>query len=73
MTSADWTVVTTAALGLVGTAGIAIAAGLVRLSNATSSLATKIDGMDSRVVRLEDTIFPTVFSPPHQDPRTPAS
>ena len=65
MTSADWTAITTAALGLVGTAGIAIAAGLVKLSNATASLAAKIDGMDSRVVRLEDTVFPTVLSSPH--------
>lgn len=50
----DPSTVSNIALAIVGGGGVAVGAGLIKLSNTVASLAAKQEAMDSRLARIED-------------------
>lgn len=56
-------------LSLVGGGGVAVGAGLIRLSNTVSRLDTSLDALHDRLAAVEVTLYkiapPTLKLPPH--------
>ena len=46
-------------IGLTGAGGVATGVGLIKLSNTVAALAPQVESLDTRLIRVEDTVFPT--------------